>query len=522
MQGAAVVTSATTSTAEVAGDAAVLVDPLDVDAIAAAMQRLLDDPELAERVGVAARRAGRHVHLGAHGRGDGRRLPGRGRVSAASDHGRDQPAVARARGGRRQRAVDRRHRARAARPRRPTTSHLRLFVLPAFARGLPGAGRRRARPRSRSIDGRSRLAARRRRVDLARRAAPTASTSSTTPAARCRSAGRRPAVLTLHDLQPLEADGHPLVAEARATCGRAVPGAPCAAAAGWPCRASSCAAPCSTSSTSPPERGRGRSRTPCPSARSARPATCSSSATASTGPVVLYPAITYPHKEHAHAAARPSTGCSPGIPTRCSCSPVAPGRARAPSPAQIAASPRLRRQVRRLGRIPEADVGGLLELADVVAVPSRYEGFGLPALEAMAAGAAVVAADATSLPEVVGDAGRLVPVGRRRRLGRGDRRPPRRSRRSGLAWPPPAWRGPPATRPTANATAFARLYREAVARAGLRAAGPEWVGAHPSCRVGDPMGKASSTQEGATGGARRRPGVLRTAPQPPVPGHHRR
>ena len=55
VQGAAVVTSATTSTAEVAGDAAMLVDPLDVDAIAAAMQRLLDDPELAERVGVAAR-----------------------------------------------------------------------------------------------------------------------------------------------------------------------------------------------------------------------------------------------------------------------------------------------------------------------------------------------------------------------------------------------------------------------------------------------------------------------------------
>ena len=55
VQGAAVVTSATTSTAEVAGDAAVLVDPLDVDEIAAAMQRLLGDPELVERIGTAAR-----------------------------------------------------------------------------------------------------------------------------------------------------------------------------------------------------------------------------------------------------------------------------------------------------------------------------------------------------------------------------------------------------------------------------------------------------------------------------------
>lgn len=54
-QGAAVVTSATTSTAEVAGDAALLVDPLDVDAIAAALQSLLDDPDLAARLGGAAR-----------------------------------------------------------------------------------------------------------------------------------------------------------------------------------------------------------------------------------------------------------------------------------------------------------------------------------------------------------------------------------------------------------------------------------------------------------------------------------
>ncbi len=56
VQGAAVVTSATTSTAEVAGDAGLLVDPLDVDAIAGALRRLLDDPELAARLGAAARR----------------------------------------------------------------------------------------------------------------------------------------------------------------------------------------------------------------------------------------------------------------------------------------------------------------------------------------------------------------------------------------------------------------------------------------------------------------------------------
>ena len=49
------VTSSTTSTAEVAGDAALLVDPLDVDDIAGALQRLLEDRDLAARLGAAAR-----------------------------------------------------------------------------------------------------------------------------------------------------------------------------------------------------------------------------------------------------------------------------------------------------------------------------------------------------------------------------------------------------------------------------------------------------------------------------------
>ncbi|MGK2949655.1 MAG: glycosyltransferase family 4 protein [Acidimicrobiales bacterium] len=54
-QGAPVVTSSTTATAEVAGNAALLVDPLDVDAIAGALDRLLRDPELGQRLGHAAR-----------------------------------------------------------------------------------------------------------------------------------------------------------------------------------------------------------------------------------------------------------------------------------------------------------------------------------------------------------------------------------------------------------------------------------------------------------------------------------
>jgi glycosyltransferase involved in cell wall biosynthesis len=55
-QGAPVVTSAGTSTEEVAGDAAVLVDPLDVDVIAEAIDRVLDDGELAAALAEKGRR----------------------------------------------------------------------------------------------------------------------------------------------------------------------------------------------------------------------------------------------------------------------------------------------------------------------------------------------------------------------------------------------------------------------------------------------------------------------------------
>jgi glycosyltransferase involved in cell wall biosynthesis len=53
--GAAVVTSAGTATEEVAGDAAILVDPLDVGASARALHRLIDDRALAGALGAAAR-----------------------------------------------------------------------------------------------------------------------------------------------------------------------------------------------------------------------------------------------------------------------------------------------------------------------------------------------------------------------------------------------------------------------------------------------------------------------------------
>jgi glycosyltransferase involved in cell wall biosynthesis len=57
------------------------------------------------------------------------------------------------------------------------------------------------------------------------------------------------------------------------------------------------------------------------------------------------------------------------------------------------------------------DLASVYRAASVVIVSSRAEGFGLPALEALACGAPVVSFDNTSLPEVVLDAGLLVPDG---------------------------------------------------------------------------------------------------------------
>lgn len=68
-------------------------------------------------------------------------------------------------------------------------------------------------------------------------------------------------------------------------------------------------------------------------------------------------------------------------------------------------------RVVRLGRVDEADRAALLAGAAVLAFPSVYEGFGLPAVEAMAAGVPVVATRAGALPEVCGDGAVLVPVG---------------------------------------------------------------------------------------------------------------
>ncbi len=60
------------------------------------------------------------------------------------------------------------------------------------------------------------------------------------------------------------------------------------------------------------------------------------------------------------------------------------------------------------GPVDEAALHGLYAIADGLAYPSLYEGFGLPVLEAMRHGTPVLTSDRSSLPELAGDAALLV------------------------------------------------------------------------------------------------------------------
>ena len=118
--------------------------------------------------------------------------------------------------------------------------------------------------------------------------------------------------------------------------------------------------------------------------------------------IVLYPAITYPHKNHETLVSafaevhrsRPDTVLV-----------LTGGEGPSESVVRSAiAAHDLDAAVVRTGRIQEADLDLLYRDAVVMAFPSSYEGFGLPALEAMARGCAVVASDVGGLASVVGDA----------------------------------------------------------------------------------------------------------------------
>lgn len=73
----------------------------------------------------------------------------------------------------------------------------------------------------------------------------------------------------------------------------------------------------------------------------------------------------------------------------------------------VAATPPLAGHVHFTGYISDPDLARLLNASDALVFPSLWEGFGLPAVEAMSCGIPVLASSRGSLPEVVGDAGLL-------------------------------------------------------------------------------------------------------------------
>ncbi len=72
---------------------------------------------------------------------------------------------------------------------------------------------------------------------------------------------------------------------------------------------------------------------------------------------------------------------------------------------------RSRERIRRLGYVADADVPALLRRACAVVYPSLEEGFGLPALEALACGTSLVTTSGTPMAEIAGDSALLVPPG---------------------------------------------------------------------------------------------------------------
>ena len=88
-----------------------------------------------------------------------------------------------------------------------------------------------------------------------------------------------------------------------------------------------------------------------------------------------------------------------------------------------------------LGHLPDPELADIYAAAGCLLFTSRYEGFGLPCLEAMACGCPVAAFRNSSLPEVLEGAGELVPDGDADALGRAAAtlaKTPERARRAGL------------------------------------------------------------------------------------------
>ena len=162
---------------------------------------------------------------------------------------------------------------------------------------------------------------------------------------------------------------------------------------------------------------------------------------------------------------------------------------------------RRRRASSRASR--DAELVDLIRSAEVACVPSLYEGFSLPAAEAMATGTPLVATTGGAIPEVAGPRRRDLPrgaAGRRRRAGRGARPAARRRRgcAAGSARPDAtgSWRASPGPRAAAG-------HRRALPRGDRARRAPGRAGRRPRPRAA--AGAAAATAGAQSGPGRRMP-----------------
>ena len=127
-----------------------------------------------------------------------------------------------------------------------------------------------------------------------------------------------------------------------------------------------------------------------------------------TAPFILYTGNIKPHKNVDRLIEAFSILQQVADSRTSSCSSSATRFSKYPNLRRLVHRYQLHQHVRFLGFVPDATLAVLYRLASVFVFPSLYEGFGLPPLEAMAAGAPVVTSNVSSLPEVVGDAALLI------------------------------------------------------------------------------------------------------------------
>ena len=123
--------------------------------------------------------------------------------------------------------------------------------------------------------------------------------------------------------------------------------------------------------------------------------------------ILFMPAITHPHKNHEFVLRMLGSSWKDPSLKLVMAGGIGLGEARVN---EVVSELGLGDRALRLGRVDAADRDGLIKMSVALVFPSMYEGFGAPALEAMALGTPVIASNCASLPEVIGDGGLVVPL----------------------------------------------------------------------------------------------------------------